>query len=117
MQAVPPALVFWDGASVLACDMTATGMADEVLDVAVFFLSLMGLNYREYLQEAHRLLRYGGWLKVAESASRWGDNKLEQLKGAILRNRYPMGSRNSHEALEIAAVTARTACTRARWRR
>jgi ribosomal RNA-processing protein 8 len=90
VQAVPPALVFWDGASVLACDMAATGMADEVLDVAVFFLSLMGLIYREYLQEAHRLLRYGGWLKVAESASRWGDNKLEQLKGAICGSGFSM---------------------------
>jgi len=76
--------------SVLVCDMAATGMADEVLDVAVFSLSLMGLNYREYLQEAHRLLRYGGWLKVAESASRWGNNRLEQLKDAICGSGFSM---------------------------
>ena len=43
----------------------------------------MGRNYRDYLREAHRLLRYGGWLKVAESASRWEGGKLEELIGVI----------------------------------
>ncbi len=69
--------------SVIVCDMAATGLADLTLDVAVFSLSLMGLNYHEYLREAYRLVRYGGWLKVAEPASRWGDGKLEELLGAI----------------------------------
>jgi hypothetical protein len=69
--------------TVIACDMAATGLADETLDVAVFSLSLslslslMGLNYHDYLHEACRLLKYGGWLKIAESASRWGNGKLK----------------------------------------
>jgi hypothetical protein len=37
----------------------------------------MGLNYHDYLHEACRLLKYGGWLKIAESASRWGNGKLK----------------------------------------
>jgi hypothetical protein len=43
----------------------------------------MGLNYRDYLREAYRLLKYGGWLKIAEPTSRWGDGKLEQLLEAF----------------------------------
>jgi predicted SAM-dependent methyltransferase len=31
-----------------------------------FSLSLMGLNYADYLKEAHRTLRFGGFLKIAE---------------------------------------------------
>ena len=69
--------------SVIACDMAATGLADETLDVAVFSLSLMGLNFHDYLREAYRLLKYGGWLKIAEPASRWGDGKLEQLLSSL----------------------------------
>jgi superfamily II DNA or RNA helicase len=69
--------------AVIACDMSATGLADQTLDVAVFSLSLMGLNYSDYLREAYRLVRYGGWLKVAEPAARWGEGKLEELLGAM----------------------------------
>lgn len=35
--------------SVIACDMTRTPLDDATLDVAVFSLSLMGLNYADYL--------------------------------------------------------------------
>jgi superfamily II DNA or RNA helicase len=52
--------------SIIVCDMASTGLPDRALDVAVFSLSLMGLNYQDYLREAYRLLQYGGWLKVAE---------------------------------------------------
>ena len=68
---------------VIVCDMAATGLPDRTLDVAVFALSLMGVNYHDYLREAFRLLRYGGWLKVAEPATRWGEGKLEELLDAI----------------------------------
>jgi hypothetical protein len=76
--------------SVVVCDMTATGLPDQTLDVAVFSLSLMGLNYRDYLREAHRLVRYGGWLKIAEPATRWTDAKLEELLGAITSSGFSM---------------------------
>jgi hypothetical protein len=69
--------------SVIVCDMTATGLADQTLDVAVFSLSLMGLNYQDYLREAYRLVRHGGWLKIAEPAARWGEAKIGELLGAI----------------------------------
>ncbi len=55
---------------VTACDMAHTPLADETLDVAVFSLSLMGLNYADYLREAHRTLKFGGMLKIAETIER-----------------------------------------------
>jgi ribosomal RNA-processing protein 8 len=68
--------------SVIACDMSNTGLQGEILDVAVFSLSLMGVNWQDYLREAYRLLRPGGLLKISEPASAWDkDNFLELKKG------------------------------------
>ena len=59
--------------------MTHTPLEDATLDVAVFSLSLMGLNYAEYLKEAHRTLKFGGMLKIAEPINRWHDKEGELL--------------------------------------
>ncbi len=64
---------------VLACDITHTPIEDGALDVAVFSLSLMGLNYADYLNEAYRTLRFGGLLKIAEPLSRWAEKRPELL--------------------------------------
>ncbi|XP_053872085.1 ribosomal RNA-processing protein 8 isoform X2 [Malaclemys terrapin pileata] len=58
---------------VTVCDMAKVPLADESVDVAVFCLALMGTNLREILEEANRVLRPGGMLKVAEVASRFAD--------------------------------------------
>jgi hypothetical protein len=76
--------------SVIICDMAATGLAENTLDVAVFSLSLMGLNYQDYLREACRLVRYGGWLKIAEPATRWRERNLEELLDAIASSGFSM---------------------------
>jgi hypothetical protein len=44
----------------------------------------MGLNYQDYLREAYRLVRHGGWLKIAEPAARWGEIKLGELLAAMV---------------------------------
>ena len=54
-------------------------LPNATLDVAIFSLSLMGLNYADYLQEAHRTLKSGGSLLIAETISRWTDKKHELL--------------------------------------
>mmetsp|Transcript_27082 Transcript_27082/g.58392 ORF Transcript_27082/g.58392 Transcript_27082/m.58392 type:complete len:340 (-) Transcript_27082:408-1427(-) len=56
---------------VTACDIAHVPLPDASLDVAVFCLSLMGANYVDFLREAHRLLRGGGHLRIAEVASRF----------------------------------------------
>ncbi|KAK9272675.1 hypothetical protein L1049_003052 [Liquidambar formosana] len=60
--------------SVIACDMSNTPLDSSSIDVAVFCLSLMGLNFSSYLQEAHRVLKPCGWLLIAEVKSRFDPN-------------------------------------------
>ncbi len=65
--------------NVTACDVTHTPLDDSALDVAVFSLSLMGLNYADYLKEAYRTLKFGGLLKIAEPINRWAEKRSELL--------------------------------------
>ncbi|OZC07453.1 hypothetical protein X798_05509 [Onchocerca flexuosa] len=56
---------------VTACDMSMVPLHNESVDIVVFCLSLMGTNLNEYLSEANRILKKGGFLKIAEVASRF----------------------------------------------
>ncbi|KAG2230544.1 hypothetical protein INT48_009884 [Thamnidium elegans] len=58
---------------VTACDITKLPLEANTVDVAVFSLSLMGTNYLDFLKEAHRVLKVGGELKIAEVVSRFSD--------------------------------------------
>lgn len=60
--------------SVIACDMSKTPLDSKSVDVAVFCLSLMGVDYPSYLKEANRVLKPCGWLLVAEVRSRFDPN-------------------------------------------
>jgi superfamily II DNA or RNA helicase len=61
--------------NVTACDMTHVPLEDEILDVALFSLSLMGKNFPDYLKEAHRTLRLDGILIIFEPTSRFIDDQ------------------------------------------
>lgn len=56
--------------TVIACDMSDINqyVEDESVDVAVFSLSLWGVNFKDYLKEAYRVLSYGGFIHIAEPA-------------------------------------------------
>jgi ribosomal RNA-processing protein 8 len=56
---------------VIACNMARTPLAAASCDAAVFSLSLMGTDYGAFLAEAHRVLKPGGWLWIAEVRSRF----------------------------------------------
>ncbi|KAI8333386.1 methyltransferase-domain-containing protein [Chlamydoabsidia padenii] len=58
---------------VIACDITKLPLSANVVDVVVFSLSLMGTNYVDFLKEAHRILKEGGEMKIAEVVSRFSD--------------------------------------------
>uniref|UniRef100_T2MIA9 Ribosomal RNA-processing protein 8 n=1 Tax=Hydra vulgaris TaxID=6087 RepID=T2MIA9_HYDVU len=55
---------------VVACDMKKVPLKNEIIDIAIFCLSLMGTNLEDFILEAHRVLKYGGILKIAEVKSR-----------------------------------------------
>jgi len=53
--------------SVTACDIKSVPLPDEAIDIAVFSLSLMGRNWRQYIAEAKRRLATNGYLLIAET--------------------------------------------------
>ncbi|MBL0263804.1 MAG: DEAD/DEAH box helicase family protein, partial [Leptospiraceae bacterium] len=57
--------------NVTACDISHLPLENESVDITVFSLSLMGANYKEYLQEAYRVLKAMGVLLIAEPISKW----------------------------------------------
>ncbi|PAV56816.1 hypothetical protein WR25_09635 [Diploscapter pachys] len=61
---------------VTACDMAHLPVESDSADIAIFCLSLMGTNLHEYIREAHRTLKMGGVLKIAEVSSRFTNIKL-----------------------------------------
>jgi len=56
---------------VRVADISHIPMQDQCADVVVFCLSLMGTNFLDFLVEAHRLLKVGGVLYIAEVKSRF----------------------------------------------
>jgi superfamily II DNA or RNA helicase len=63
---------------VIVCDISHIPLADDSIDISVFSLSLMGANYKEYLQEAYRVLKSMGVLIIAEPISKW-ETREEEL--------------------------------------
>jgi SAM-dependent methyltransferase len=55
--------------SVTACDMANSPLDHAILDAAVFSLSLMGSNLREYIADAYRTLKPGGQLLIYHPAT------------------------------------------------
>ena len=68
--------------SVYACDIKNVPIEDDILDVAVFSLSLMGSNYTDYFKEAYRTLKTYGNIFVCEPASKW-EGREDELKAYI----------------------------------
>ncbi len=66
--------------TVTACDISNVPLEDNVLDVVVFSLSLMGTNYKDYLEEGHRTLRPFGLIMVCEPKSKWEDRENELVE-------------------------------------
>ena len=68
---------------VTPCNMADVPLLGGAVDAAVFSLSLMGVNFVDYLHEAHRVLRPGCLLMIAEVASRFDENKGNSVKKFI----------------------------------
>ncbi|MEG3939059.1 zinc-ribbon domain-containing protein [Microcoleus sp. S36b_A3] len=55
--------------SVIECDMTRVPLEDSCLDVAMFNLSLIGLNISDYIREAARTLKLDGQISIYQVTS------------------------------------------------
>uniref|UniRef100_A0A8C3W7D6 Ribosomal RNA-processing protein 8 n=1 Tax=Catagonus wagneri TaxID=51154 RepID=A0A8C3W7D6_9CETA len=80
-----------------AASRSKVPLEDASVDVAVFCLSLMGTNIRDFLEEANRVLKPGGLLKVAEVSSRFED--VRAFLGAVSKLGFKVISKdltNSH---------------------
>ena len=64
--------------SVIECDMARVPLEDSCLDVAIFNLSLIGLNTADYIREASRTLKLDGQLWIYEVTSH-----IKNLQGFI----------------------------------
>jgi Hypothetical methyltransferase/Probable Zinc-ribbon domain/Type III restriction enzyme, res subunit len=64
--------------SVIECDIAHLPLEDACLDVAMFNLSLMGLNITDYIREATRTLKLDGQLWIYEVKSR-----IKDLQGFV----------------------------------
>lgn len=58
---------------VVECDMAHVPLEDGVLDAAIFSLSLMGVNFTDYLREAHRTMKLDAQIHIIEATSRFSD--------------------------------------------
>ncbi len=55
----------------IACDISNLPDEDETIDICIFSQSLMGSNWKKYIDEAVRVLRYNGEMIVSESVERY----------------------------------------------
>jgi superfamily II DNA or RNA helicase len=69
---------------VIACDMKQVPLPDDALDIAIFSLSLMGKNWRDYIKEAKRCLATPSYLLIAETTkSLTGNGRLSNLPDVL----------------------------------
>ena len=91
--------------SVKVCDMAATPLESESLDAAVFSLSLMGKNWNEYLEEAHRTLKPYGHLFITEPMQRWEGRHAELQEATEAAGFRTVGEiTQRYEFLHVTAV-------------
>jgi hypothetical protein len=78
---------------IIACDMKSVKeyLEDGKLEVAVFCLSLMGENWRDYIIEAKRCLAKNGLLFVAET-TRSLRARLSELRNLITEQGFEIYS-------------------------
>ena len=65
-----------DSHGIIACDIAHVPLQNSSVDIVVFCLSLMGTNIMEFIKEAHRILRVGGLIKIAEVRSRFHNHNI-----------------------------------------
>jgi len=81
-------------ATVESCDMKNVQVDSGTLNVAVYCLSLMGKDWKEYLKEAARCLSFGGYLYITETTKSLTEKedgkslRLGKLRDVIVENGF-----------------------------
>ena len=89
---------------VTSCDMKLVPLPEEAIDVAVFSLSIMGRNWKEYIREAKRCLATNGYLLIAET-TRSLKGRLSKLRDLIREHGFEIYS--DEEKGEFTFIEAR----------
>lgn len=76
----------------IACDISNLPEEDETIDICVYSQSLMGSNWKEYLDEGFRVLRYNSEMIISESIERY-----DIIKSYIDENGYHIKSSNNEK--------------------
>jgi superfamily II DNA or RNA helicase len=81
--------------TVISCDISNIPIENNIFDVVVFSLSLMGTNYKEYFKEAYRTLKPMGMVIIAEPSNRWKDRD-EELKSLLIEEGFNISGDIKH---------------------
>ena len=71
----------------IKCNISKLPDEDETVDICIFSQSLMGSNWKEYINEASRVLRFNGEIIISESIERYDviKNYIDEL-GYIIKS-------------------------------
>ena len=74
----------------IECDIGNLSDEDESIKICIYSQSLMGFNWKDYLNEGIRVLEYNGEMIISESIERYETIKeyLEELKIKIIIDDY-----------------------------
>jgi superfamily II DNA or RNA helicase len=72
--------------TVTACDMKNTGLGNESIDIAVFSLALWGVNNKDYIIEANRVLKRRGLIYISEPSSKFDTLEKQSKLTDMLNN-------------------------------
>ena len=64
--------------NVIQCDMKRTPINDNEADITVFWLSLWGTNYLDYIKEAYRITAKRGFMYLVEPNDEFNFDKLNE---------------------------------------
>ncbi len=94
--------------TVIACDIAHVPLTNNSVDIVVFCLSLMGVNYIDFLAEAFRILKKDtGILKIIEVKSRFEDGKGIKKFCQVLKSAgFVVFTNNSGSAVDGDATTS-----------